>query len=162
VALSVGASPESIGMALRAFRGLSHRLELVCERDGRRYWNDSKSTTPAATIAALSAMSGPTWLLAGGIGKGADFSGFAKTAARRTQGIALFGRDRQLLFELLEQRGYENCYVTDDLASAFRWCCDHSHPGDSILLSPGCASLDQFRDYADRGDAFCKLARGAP
>jgi UDP-N-acetylmuramoylalanine--D-glutamate ligase len=159
VAALVGAPPDAIGMALRAFRGLPHRLKPVCERNGRRFWNDSKSTTPAATVAALAAMAGPTWLLAGGIGKGADFSGFAKAAARLAQGVALFGRDRQLLHELLRERGYENCQMADDLGSAFHWCAEGSKPGDNILLSPGCASLDQFRDYAERGETFCKLAR---
>jgi UDP-N-acetylmuramoylalanine--D-glutamate ligase len=157
VAQLVGVGRAAIDLALRAYRALPHRLEYVGERAGRRFWNDSKSTTPAATIAALSALAGPTWLLAGGISKGADFSQLAKVAARSARGIALFGRDRQQLFDALVHAGCKNLHLTDDLRSAFDWCVAASQPGDNILLSPACASMDQFKDYIDRGRQFCSL-----
>jgi len=157
VAELAGADRQTIIASLRAFRALEHRLEQVGDGEHRRFWNDSKSTTPAAAIAALTALSEPTWLIAGGIGKGADFSALAQVAARRTQGIALFGRDRQQLFSAMSAAGCKNINLAEDLTSAFAWCMDASQAGDNILLSPACASLDQFRDYAERGRQFCSL-----
>ena len=158
---AAGASRTAIRQALTSFAGLDHRLQLVIEASGRRFYNDAKSTTPQATLAALDAVEGPLWLLAGGHAKGASFDGMADTIVARARGAALFGAARGQLHEAIASRspGFPTL-VTERLAEALDWCWRQSRSGDAILLSPACASYDQFRDFAARGQAFCELARG--
>jgi UDP-N-acetylmuramoylalanine--D-glutamate ligase len=155
-----GIATKMICDALKNFRGLDHRLQLVAEIFGRRFYNDSKSTTPEATMAALAALDGRIWLLAGGISKGADFGKVAAAIVRRTHGAGLFGTAREALDASIRAHdaGFDTI-VTEPLADALRWCWLRSEPGDSILLSPACASHDQFRDFAERGEIFVELVR---
>lgn len=150
-----GVDNVAIHRALRDFQALPHRVELVAEIAGRRFYDDSKSTTPAATIAALKALRGPVWLLAGGHFKGGDLDRLAAAIAARACGVALFGAAR----EEIARRVYEHdsqCEVhcTEHLSDALAWCDRRSAPGDAILLSPACASFDQFRDYIERARVF--------
>jgi UDP-N-acetylmuramoylalanine--D-glutamate ligase len=157
---AVEVEPATICRALSRFRGLEHRLQLVAEISGRQFYNDSKSTTPPATIAALAALQGPIWLLAGGHPKGANFDELAAMIVRRARGAALFGAARESLRSALQTTdGAFRACSTEQLADALAWCCRQSKPGDSILLSPACASYDQFRDFVERGDAFAQLVR---
>ncbi len=153
------ATPAGIDRALQRFRGLAHRCEALDEVAGRRMIDDSKSTTPEATLAALSACTGRVWLLLGGQDKGADFGPLADAVVRRAAGAACFGTLGGQLQALLAERlsGFRCCAVAE-LPSAFAWCWDRSAPGDTILLSPACASLDQFRDFEHRADTFRDLA----
>ncbi len=157
---AAGADRVSIERALAEFRGLPHRLAPVAEIDGRRFYNDSKATTPEAAIAALDAMDRPTWILLGGHDKGVDLAPLCRAVGRRGRGAALFGAAASNLDDLLavvaRQLPRHHCLTLD---AAFAWCFDQSQPGDAILLSPACASLDQFRDYAERGERFVQLVR---
>ncbi len=147
--------------ALAGFGGLEHRLQFVAEVAGRRYYNDSKSTTPEATLAALAAVDRPVWLLAGGQSKGVTFEPLARAIVARAQGAALFGAARQELHACLQACAPNfNAGVSERLDEALTWCADRAREGDAILLSPACASLDQFRDFTARGEMFCKLVRG--
>ncbi len=150
-----GVAARDICRSLEQFRGLPHRLEYLGEVAGRRFFNDSKSTSPAATLAALNGIDGPMWLLAGGAAKGADLNALGAAVASRAEGAALFGAARTSLHETIGNAG-SNCkvFVTERLGTAFDWCCRRSRAGDAIVLSPGCASHDQFRDYQHRGEAF--------
>src|SRR5690606_11781580 len=130
----------------------------VAEIGGRRFYSDSKSTTPAATIAALRAMDRPVWLLLGGADKQIDLAELAEQAARRAQGVAVFGTVGPALHRLLTQAG-ARCHLSERLDEALAWCWRQSQLGEAILLSPGCASTDQFRDFAARGDAFVEQVR---
>ena len=146
---------------LRRFPGLPHRGELVAEVDGVRWINDSKGTNVGATLAAIDGL-GPTLegrliLLAGGVGKGADFRPLAAPLARYGRGAILFGRDAGRLEDAL--RGRLPVTRVEDLQAAVARAADIAMAGDCVLLSPACASLDQFSDYQARGAAFCGAVR---
>jgi len=164
-ATAADVSRETIVQALQAFRGVEHRIEWIAEISGRRFYNDSKSTSPHATIAALRALRGRVWLLAGGHGKGADFNLLAGEITQAARGAALFGTARGALATAIQSRHAEfPLHVTEQLTDALAWCWQQSQAGDTILLSPACASYDQYRDFEARGTAFRRavLALDAP
>lgn len=152
-------SEETALQALAEFTGLPHRLNVVAEISGRHFYNDSKSTTPASTIAALNAMDRPTWLLLGGADKQIDLAPLAREIAPRAKGVATFGAVAAELHEKLKQQRDGALHLGATLAEALRWCWQQSQPGDAILLSPACASTDQFHDYAHRGEEFERLVK---
>ncbi|UYG08877.1 UDP-N-acetylmuramoyl-L-alanine--D-glutamate ligase [Halomonas sp. M4R1S46] len=162
-ALAALAMGHRLGLGLAAMRrvlerfpGLPHRGELVAEIRGVRWINDSKGTNVGATLAAIAGL-GPTLagrliLLAGGVGKGADFTPLAAPLARYGREAILFGQDAERLATALD--GSVPLSRVDDLAAAMARAAEIAAPGDCVLLSPACASLDQFRDYQARGEAF--------
>lgn len=155
----LGLAPAAMMAVLRRFSGLAHRSETLASVNGVLWVNDSKGTNVGATLAAVNGL-GPTLdgrlvLLAGGEGKGADFTPLAKPLAAYTRGVMLFGADAGRLAAALGDRVPVRRF--DDLASATRAAAALAAPGDCVLLSPACASLDQFTDYRARGDAFCRL-----
>ena len=156
--LAAGVDTDAVWRGLSQFTGLPHRLVRVAEVDGRQFFNDSKSTTPAATLAAMDAIDRPVWLLLGGADKQIDLTPLAQAAARYAAGAAVYGAVGPTLDELLALRAplLPRCR-TKTLDEALGWCWAKSRPGDAILLSPGCSSLDQFRDYAERGQRFEQL-----
>jgi UDP-N-acetylmuramoylalanine--D-glutamate ligase len=154
--LRVGDGAISCGLA--KFTGLPHRLHFVCEIEGRRFYNDSKSTTPAATIAALNTMDRPTWLILGGADRQIELSDFAREVMPLVQGVSFFGAMRQKLSTSFQQIAKEfPRYPGEVLSDAFAWCWQQSKRGDAILLSPGWPSTDQYRDFVHRGEEFEKL-----
>ena len=164
-ARAVGVDDHTIRTALDAIEPLPHRIALVAEIDGRRYVNDSKSTTPAATKAAIDAFPhARLWLLAGGRSKGVDLADLADHIAAHVHGGAFFGEACDTFFHLVGQRVKKehlaNFARTADMATAFDWCHDRGQPGDVVLLSPACASFDQFHDFEDRGRRFAQLVEG--
>lgn len=157
-ALAAGCAEASIGKALRACRSLPDRLEEVAIIAGRRFYNDSSSTTPESTIAALDALEGPTWLLAGGSDKGADFGAMCQAIAARAEGAAFYGAVGEKLRRcILQIRSRFPCTAVETMDEALAWCWRNSRPGQSIVLSPGCASRDQFQNYRRRGAHFVQL-----
>jgi len=159
-AQSVGCSVAAIRDGLAGFAGLPHRLEWVGRVAGRTFFNDSKATTPAATRAALDQFDGHVWLLAGGHAKGLDLSDLADAIARQSKGVACFGAAGPALGDLF-RAAQATCawHVTDTLPQALAWCWERSRPGDAVVLSPACASLDQYPDYRARGAHFVQLVR---
>ncbi len=159
-ARELGAEESAIREALAKFVGLPHRLQFVAEMSGRRFYNDSKSTSPAATVAALAAMDRPTWLLLGGADAAADFRELANVAAKTAKGIAVFGAAAKKLESALGQPE-PACQIfrTNQLADALAWCIEKSQAREAVLLSPACPSTDQFADFADRGERFCQIVR---
>ncbi|MDR2244521.1 MAG: UDP-N-acetylmuramoyl-L-alanine--D-glutamate ligase, partial [Burkholderiales bacterium] len=149
----VVAVDEAVLTALKQFCGLPHRMETVAVVGGVRYINDSKATTVTATQAALDGMASPVILIAGGDGKGQDFAPLAETAARYCRTVLLIGRDAPQVETSLANRGvaFEHCGT---LAAAVKKAQTLAQTGDTVLLSPACASLDQFDDYVARGLAF--------
>jgi UDP-N-acetylmuramoylalanine--D-glutamate ligase len=145
--------------AVRAFRGLPHRTELVAEKDGVRWINDSKGTNVGATVAALNGMTAPVILIAGGDGKGADFRALAPACAAHTRAGVLIGRDARTIEAALA--GVVPVHHARDLAEAVRTARDLARPGDVVLLSPACASFDMFRNYEHRGEVFREAVREA-
>ncbi|MCC7085965.1 MAG: UDP-N-acetylmuramoyl-L-alanine--D-glutamate ligase [Pirellulales bacterium] len=159
MAMQWGANEASTDAVLAKFAGLPHRLAFVAEIAGRYFYNDSKSTTPASTIAALNSMDRPTWLLLGGADKQIDLAPLAREVASRVQGVAIFGAVADRLCALFKRSEGFRCLRLQTLAGALDWCWQQSQTGEAILLSPACASTDQFRDYTRRGEEFDRLVR---
>ncbi len=166
-ALAAGASVEAIEQGVSNFRGLPHRLEFVADVHGRRCFNDSKSTTPEATVLALQSFEEPIVLLAGGYDKQIDLSAIAATAVTRCRAVALLGQTGPQLGKLIEQAARAAnvsgpiCRGFESLAPAVAWSLQESAPGDIVLLSPGCASYDWFLNYIARGEQFAALIAAA-
>lgn len=155
-------SMEGMLETLRHFRGLPHRTQFVRELRGVRWYNDSKGTNPGATIAALEGLADSdtpnTLLLAGGEGKGADFTELAAAVARTVRCAILFGRDADLIERALAP--HTRILRAGDLAQAVALADGEAESGDRVLLSPACASFDMFRGYAHRGELFMDLVMG--
>ncbi len=155
---ALGAPREPLARALREFRGLPHRVELVAEARGVRFYDDSKGTNVGASVAALDGFTTPVVLIAGGEGKGQDFAPLAEAVRRRARGVALIGRDAPRIAAALEGTGVA-LERFETLEAAVEAAYAMARPGDAVLLSPACASLDMFRNYGHRGDAFAAAAR---
>lgn len=138
--------------ALPLFHGLAHRSEYLGKHNGVRWYNDSKGTNTDACDKAIKAMPGPVILIAGGIGKGADFSSLRASVSACVKLLILIGRDRQLIAD--ELHGYADIHFADTLLQAVSLAYDNATSGDVVLLSPACSSFDMFRDFEDRGDQF--------
>ncbi|MFO1318546.1 MAG: UDP-N-acetylmuramoyl-L-alanine--D-glutamate ligase [Burkholderiales bacterium] len=153
LARAIGLPYPALAQALRTFRGLPHRVEFVDEIDGRRFYDDSKGTNVGATVAALTGMREPVVLIAGGDGKGQDFSPLGPAAARHARAVILIGRDRELIGAALSPHGVKLDRATD-MHDAVNRAFDVSERDDAVLLSPACASFDMFRNYEHRADVF--------
>ncbi len=159
-ALAALALVEAVGLqiapllpALRSFAGLPHRMSRIAERGGVAFIDDSKATTVAAAIAALEGLGRKAVLIAGGDGKGQDFSPLAVAVGRHCRAVVLIGRDAPRVHAAL--RGSPvHCERTATLEQAVAVAAGLAQAGDAVLLSPACASLDMFRDFAHRGEVF--------
>ena len=141
-----------------SFRSLPHRVTLIATRDHVRYVDDSKATNVGATLAAIDGLFDPAQpqnklaLLLGGEGKGQDFSPLAQAIERAGRAVALIGKDADAIAAILPDSLPIHRFA--DLPAATRWLADQAQPGDTVLLSPACASLDMFRNYAERAQVF--------
>jgi len=149
---ALGIAREAQIDAARAFTGLPHRTELIAERDGIRWINDSKGTNVGATVAALNGMDAPVVLIAGGDGKGADFGELRDACTRHARAVILIGRDGPCIDAALS--GAVATMYASDMPDAVRRAAAAARAGDIVLLSPACASFDMFRNYEHRGDVF--------
>ncbi len=143
--------------ALCAFGGLPHRSQWIADVGGVRYVNDSKGTNVGATLAAVRGLAGPLVLIAGGDGKNQDFSGLRPAFRGKVRHAVLIGRDAPVLEATLADVCATERAV--DMPAAVRAAQAVAQPGDTVLLSPACASLDMFRDYTHRGDEFAAAVR---
>jgi len=141
---------------LRSFTGLAHRCQFVRAVNGVRWINDSKATNVGSTLAAVAgvgeSVQGRLWLLAGGQGKGQDFSPLQPLLANQIYRMVCFGQDADILMKLSD-----NTQRVADLDEAVRCVAAEAQPGDWVLLAPACASLDQFRNFEQRGQRFADL-----
>lgn len=148
-----------LAAALAGFRGLAHRCQQVASVRGVAFVDDSKATNVGAALAALAGLGGSRRnliLIAGGDGKGADFAPLAGPVRQFVKSVVLLGRDAPLLEQAL--RGAAPITRVVDMPEAVAAAMAAAAPGDTVLLSPACASLDMYRDYAARGDAFAAAA----
>lgn len=153
--------PDEVGVAaLATFEALPHRLQKVAERDRVTYYDDSKSTTPEAALTALRAIEAPLLVILGGYDKGSDLTPVAREAARRAKFAACIGKTGPGLVAAIRAAGGQ-AELCADLTAAVAACRQRAQAGDAVLLSPACASWDQFVDYRARGTQFAELARGA-
>lgn len=149
---------EAFAAALEGFAGLEHRLKLVGEVSGVKYYDDSFATIPGSAIVALRAFKQPKIIILGGSDKGADFTALAWEVARQeVRAVLLIGLMRHRLREALEQAGFTQFELFDQQATMSQVVArahQLAQAGDVVLLSPACASLDMFKSYKDRGDQF--------
>jgi UDP-N-acetylmuramoylalanine--D-glutamate ligase len=156
---ALGVAVEQAVAALATFEALPHRLQRVAEHDDVIYYDDSKSTTPESTLTAMAAFEGPLLMILGGYDKGSDLGPLAHSVAQRAKYAACVGATGRGLAEAITAAGGEAAYM-GELAAAVAACRSYAEGGDVVLLSPACASWDQFVDYRARGEAFTRLARG--
>ncbi|MGK7345069.1 MAG: UDP-N-acetylmuramoyl-L-alanine--D-glutamate ligase [Candidatus Nitrospinota bacterium M3_3B_026] len=156
-ALAAGAGPGAIREAVAGFEGLPHRMERVAEVDGVVFINDSKGTNVDATVKSLSGFDNDVVLIAGGSSKGADFGPLASAMRKHAKGVVLIGATAQGIEKALG--GFEPVRRAKDMEVAVAMARQMAAPGDTILLSPACASFDMFKNYEQRGEAFGAAVR---
>ncbi|MDD5268620.1 MAG: UDP-N-acetylmuramoyl-L-alanine--D-glutamate ligase [Methylococcales bacterium] len=155
---SVGLDEQAMCQALKKFKGLDHRMQRVAEIKGVTWVNDSKATNIGACVAALQGYPRKVILIAGGDAKGADMNELTPAIKEKAKSVVLMGKDADLIKEALN-----DCvpvYAAENMAQAVQISASLAESGDSVLLSPACASLDQYKNYQDRGDQFSKAVLG--
>jgi len=155
---AVGFPYEALLDALFSFSGLPHRVQRIVDINGVAFFDDSKGTNVGATVAALEAMGRKVVLIAGGDGKGQDFSPLRDAVARHARAVVLIGRDRDRIAAAIESTGVVLVRASD-MHEAVRATLALAHAGDAVLLSPACASFDMFRDYEHRAQVFVDEVR---
>jgi UDP-N-acetylmuramoylalanine--D-glutamate ligase len=163
-----GVSQAAVRDGLRSFRPDGHRIATVAEIDGVTWVDDSKATNPHAAQSSLSAYDPVVWV-AGGLAKGARFDELVLAVRARLRGVVLLGRDRHVIAEALSRHapdvpvidvgGGETESEHDPMGRVVAAAADLARPGDTVLLAPGCASMDMFANYGERGDAFAAEVR---
>lgn len=158
LALAAGASREGVASALRTYQSLPHRCTLVANHHGIRYINDSKATNVGATLAAIAGLradvAGKLILIAGGDGKGADFTELAAVLKAQVDVLITLGKDGPAIAAMVP-----GAIEVADLAAAVKVATGLAKTGDLVLLSPACASLDMFKNYEERGRLFAELVQ---
>lgn len=149
---------EAMQRALVSFAGLPHRCERVAVIDDITFINDSKGTNVGATVTAVKSIDGPLVLIAGGDAKGADLSPLRAVLAGKARVVITMGKDADQVEASV--RGVTETVRVNDMNEAVKEAFVHSEPGDTVLLSPACSSLDMFSNYEERGHAFVKAVRG--
>ena len=161
---AVGLPFEPMLATLKTFAGLPHRCQWVRELHGANYYDDSKATNVGAALAAIEGLgadiAGKLVLIAGGDGKGADFSALRAPVARYCRAVVLLGRDAGLVADALGDAAPQVRVAS--LAEAVQRCAELAEPGDAVLLSPACASLDMFKNFEERGRLFAQAVEGLP
>lgn len=148
----------SIVKALRAYKGLPHRVEKIAVIDGVTWYDDSKGTNVGSTVAALNGFTQPVVLICGGEGKGQDFSPLREPVRNHARAVVLIGRDREQIARSIESAGVaiERAASMEEAVKLARVA---SRKGDVVLLSPACASFDMFRNYGHRGEVFAAAVK---
>ena len=147
-----GLSMEGMLEAICTFKGVKHRCEWIAYINEVNWFNDSKGTNVGATVAALEGMTGKSVLIAGGQGKGSDFSPLAPAVMKKARAVVLMGEDATKIAEALKD--FSNIHFVQDMQEAVKVAAEQAEPKDNILLSPACASFDMFKNFEQRGDVF--------
>ncbi len=161
---SIALPMASMLSVLQSFTGLPHRAEWVADYLGVPWINDSKGTNVGATLATLQGLAdtitGKWVLIAGGVGKNADFSPLVSVIQKHCKAVILIGEATETLYSLLH--GVVNCVRASDMADAVHFAANCVKPGDGVLLSPVCASYDMFKNFEDRGNVFKAVVKKLP
>lgn len=152
----MGQSNDAIIDVLTTFTGVKHRMQFVTSYEGRRFYNDSKATNMEATEVALKSFKQPIVLLAGGLDRGFTFEPLLPLLKEHVKAIILYGETKQLLAQTAREAGIPVIKIVDNLTEAVPEAYAASEAGDVVLLSPACASWDQFKTFEERGDVFIK------
>lgn len=157
-ALLVGATTDTVAERLAGFSGYEHRLEKCRELGNIVFYNDSKATNPEATVTALRAMEGPLALILGGRDKLTDLRELVGWVKRRAAAVVVYGEATERFSAALASGGYNDVSKTRDLEEAVATATEKVRGnGGSVLLSPACASFDQYRSFEARGDHFKEI-----
>jgi UDP-N-acetylmuramoylalanine--D-glutamate ligase len=158
-ARAAGVSDMDVQIAFGTFAGLPHRMVLARERDGVKWINDSKGTNVDASIAALQGFApSSVWLILGGKDKHGEFERMRDLVKEKTRAVLTIGSAADVIAEKLE--GAATIVPLDNMQGAVEYAAKHAKPGDTVLLSPACASFDQYRNFEHRGEHFEALVRG--
>ena len=152
-----GVEPDIIAQVLKSFNGVVHRLEFVEEIDGIRFINDSKGTNPNSTIKAIEAMPSSIVLIAGGYDKGGNFDDLIKMFNGKVKTLVLMGKTAPLIKERAEALGFSEILMAKDMDESVRLAYGAASSGDTVLLSPACASWDMYTNFEQRGEHFKTL-----
>ncbi len=159
IAYFAGIEPGVISRTLREFEGVEHRLEFSGEVDGVRFVNDSKGTNPDASIKAIEAMKGGIVLIAGGYDKGSEYEEFIRAFQGKVKHLILLGKTAPKIRETAERLGFHNITMCRDMDECVKTGYRLSSPGDTVLLSPACASWDMYTCFEQRGEHFKNCVR---
>lgn len=154
ITIEAGVPLNIIINVIKDFMGVEHRIEYVRDKNGVRYYNDSKGTNPDSSIKALEAMSRPTILIAGGYDKHSEFDEFIEAFDNKVKLMVLLGQTADKIEETAVRHGFTNIIKTDSLEKAVKICAENAVSGDVVLLSPACASWGMFKNYEERGKLF--------
>lgn len=158
LALYAGVTPEIIQKSVKNFQTPRHRIEYVGKINGALYYNDSKATNTNSTLTAVKCFEGKTiWLLLGGSNKGENFAPFFKELPNNIKHIITFGKMGRKLASLAKTTGFDSVHLCRDLYDAVMCARQHAKKDEVVLLSPACASFDEFNNYRERGEYFCNL-----
>ena len=147
---------EVIKNVLKSFTGVKHRLQFVKELNGRKFYNDSKATNILATIKAIEAFNEPTVLIAGGLDRGNEYDELFQHF-NNVKSCVVYGESSEKLVEAARRNGFNKIEKVNNLEQATILAYENSEKGDIILLSPACASWDQFSSFEERGDMFIQF-----
>ncbi|OYT74946.1 MAG: hypothetical protein CFK49_05715, partial [Armatimonadetes bacterium JP3_11] len=157
VAAILGGAVQQLRDAFATFKGVPHRMEFVGEWAGVRYINNSMCTNADALESSLQATPKPCLVIAGGVDKNDSTHQIAESLARHARFVLLIGRDGQAIGSALNRLGYTSWEYTETLENAVRRARAHAKAGETVILAPGCASFDQFRNFAHRGEEFKRI-----
>lgn len=159
MAAAYGVPMDVIREVAKAFGGVAHRIEYVCEKNGVAYYNDSKGTNPDAAIKAVQAMNRPTILIGGGYDKNSEYDEWIEAFDGKVKYLVLVGQTKEKIAETARKHGFENVILTETFEETVKTCAELAVPGDAVLLSPACASWGMFKNYEQRGDIFKELVK---
>ena len=154
MAIAYGVPMDVIRKTIKAFAGVAHRIEFVCEKHGVAYYNDSKGTNPDAAIKAVEAMNRKTLLIGGGYDKDSQYEEWIESFDGKVKYLVLLGQTREKIAATARRLGFVNIIMVDSLEEAVVTCAKLAEPGEAVLLSPACASWGMFKNYEERGDKF--------
>ncbi|MFC7442327.1 UDP-N-acetylmuramoyl-L-alanine--D-glutamate ligase [Laceyella putida] len=154
ISLAAGASMDAVAQTLREFHGVEHRLEFVTTVAGVRYYNDSKATNAQAAAKALESFKEPVVWIGGGLDRGVDFKELVPVLKAHAKAVVTYGQSKQILAERGRDAGLTDVHVVNDLGEAVAKAASLARDGDVVLLSPACASWDQYTSFEERGSIF--------
>ncbi len=154
MAIAYGVPMDVVCSTIKAFAGVAHRIEFVCEKNGVTYYNDSKGTNPDAAIKGIQAMNRKTLLIGGGYDKDSEYDEWIESFDGKVKYLVLLGQTREKIANTAKKFGFENIIMVDSLEEAVSTCAKLAEPGEAVLLSPACASWGMFKNYEERGDMF--------
>jgi UDP-N-acetylmuramoylalanine--D-glutamate ligase len=157
----MGIETQVIANAIKSFNGVKHRLELVCEKNGVEFYNDSKATNTASTISAITALNKPAVLILGGSEKGENYDLlFENISKSLVKHVVITGASSKNMLDSAVKYNLSNLSVVSDFNTSIRLASFMAQKGECVLFSPACASFDSFTCFEERGEAFVRAVQG--